>query len=76
MPDECDIDSGYSLDGNLNGIPDECDHAGDLNCDQLLNMFDIDPFVLVLLSSPPARSRPSPISSRTATLTSPQCWGS
>jgi hypothetical protein len=50
IPDECDIASGASLDANRNGVPDECESGllGDLNCDGLVNAFDIDPFVLAL----------------------------
>ncbi len=50
VPDHCDIASGFSQDLNGNGIPDECEHyeVGDLNCDGLVNVFDIDPFVLAL----------------------------
>jgi hypothetical protein len=50
IPDECDIASGFSQDLNGNGIPDECEYwgIGDLNCDGLVNAFDIDPFVLAL----------------------------
>ncbi len=49
IPDECDIAGGTSLDANGNGIPDECELLrGDLNCDGLVNAFDIDPFVLAL----------------------------
>jgi hypothetical protein len=50
VPDECDIAAGISSDLNQNGIPDECEfqRAGDLNCDGLINVFDIDPFVLAI----------------------------
>ena len=50
LPDECDISAGTSLDANGNGIPDECETGllGDMNCDGLVNAFDIDPFVLAL----------------------------
>jgi hypothetical protein len=49
LPDECDIASGTSLDANGNGIPDECESLlGDMNCDGLINGYDIDPFVLAL----------------------------
>jgi hypothetical protein len=52
VPDECDIAGGMSADDNDNGIPDECELLpGDLNCDGLVNAFDIDPFVLALTSS-------------------------
>ena len=49
-PDDCDIADGTSLDENGNGIPDECEGSllGDLNCDEAVNSFDIDPFVLAL----------------------------
>ena len=48
-PDDCDIADGISLDADDNGVPDECEGlTGDLNCDQLVNAFDIDPFALAL----------------------------
>jgi hypothetical protein len=46
--DATDIAAGTSSDLNQNGIPDECEGLGDLNCDGALNAFDIDPFVLAL----------------------------
>jgi YD repeat-containing protein len=48
--DACDIASGASQDADGDGVPDECETGlrGDLNCDGLLNTFDIDPFVLAL----------------------------
>ena len=39
-------------DRNCNGVPDECDVMGDLNCDGVVNAFDIDPFVLALTNQP------------------------
>ncbi len=50
IPDGCDIADGTSLDADGDGIPDECVQGtpGDLNCDGLVNSFDIDPFVLAL----------------------------
>lgn len=50
IPDECDIAQGTSADSNSNGVPDECEeqHLGDLNCDNLVNYDDIQPFVLAL----------------------------
>jgi hypothetical protein len=48
IADSQDIASGYSTDFNGNGVPDECDGLGDLNCDDALSAFDIDPFVLAL----------------------------
>lgn len=49
VPDTCDIDQGTSTDHNGNGIPDECEISpGDLNCDGVVNNFDIDAFVLAL----------------------------
>ena len=52
MLDACDIAGGTSQDADGNGIPDECEGLtrGDLNCDGQLNLFDIDPFVLALVS--------------------------
>ena len=49
VPDECDIASGNSADCNCNGVADECEGLGDLNCDGVLNAFDIDPFVELLI---------------------------
>ena len=40
-----------TLDANGNGIPDVCELPGDLNCDGVINNFDIDPFVLALTSA-------------------------
>ena len=51
IPDECDIAAGTSADADGNGVPDECELPGDLNCDGLVNSFDIDPFVLALTDS-------------------------
>ncbi|GEM_PF-1760313 len=54
VPDECDIAGGESLDTDNDGVPDECAAAallGDLNCDGVVNVFDIDPFVLALTDS-------------------------
>ncbi|TWT45129.1 hypothetical protein RAS1_15510 [Phycisphaerae bacterium RAS1] len=49
IPDECDIAGGGSADGNGNGVPDECEQVlGDLNCDGVVNVLDINPFVLAL----------------------------
>ena len=54
VPDECDIACGISQDANGNGVPDECElRRGDLNCDSSIDSFDVDPFVLVLISGPP-----------------------
>ena len=52
VPDQCDIDDGTSLDLNESGIPDECEsyEIGDMNCDGVLNAFDIDPFALAVSS--------------------------
>jgi hypothetical protein len=41
MPDYLDIENGYSLDENNNGIPDECDCTGDINGDGAVNVTDI-----------------------------------
>ncbi|MGE3181330.1 MAG: hypothetical protein AB7N71_06850, partial [Phycisphaerae bacterium] len=46
---EYDSVSGGSEDGNQNGVPDECEQlVGDLNCDGVLSVSDIGPFVLAL----------------------------
>ena len=50
LPDECDIADGTSEDVNGNGMPDECEQPGDLNCDGVIDNFDIDPFVLAVTS--------------------------
>ncbi|MBK8913464.1 MAG: hypothetical protein IPM64_02485 [Phycisphaerales bacterium] len=47
--DACDILLGISQDANANQRPDECE-KGDMNCDGIVNNFDIDPFVLAILS--------------------------
>ena len=47
VPDECDLAAGTSLDVDDTGVPDECE-VGDVNCDGLVNAFDIDPFVVAL----------------------------
>ena len=49
--DVCDIAAGVSADVNGNGVPDECEGPGDLNCDGVVNADDIDPFVLALVSA-------------------------
>lgn len=45
-PDNCDIASGYSLDINTNGVPDECEHIcyPDCNADGALNLSDFGCF--------------------------------
>ncbi|MFH1747309.1 MAG: hypothetical protein ABIG44_09735 [Planctomycetota bacterium] len=51
--DSEDIASGGSADENSNGIPDECEFTlGDLNCDDNVNSYDIDGFVLAVSSYP------------------------
>ncbi len=48
-PDECDIADGTSSDDDGDGVPDECQlPRGDLNCDGLIDFFDLDPFVLAI----------------------------
>ena len=37
-----------SADANLDGIPDECEVVGDVNCDGNVDLADINPFVLYL----------------------------
>jgi len=51
VPDVDDIDGGASTDFNNNGVPDECEGLGDLNCDGTVDLFDIDPFVLAMTSA-------------------------
>ncbi len=50
VADHADIWLGTSLDEDGDGVPDECVTVapGDMNCDGVLNVFDIDPFVLAL----------------------------
>ena len=49
VPDDCDISDGTSTDLNGNGRPDECEALGDLNCDGVVDLVDIDAFVLAIL---------------------------
>lgn len=50
VPDECDIAAGNSPDVNGNGIPDECEVVlGDLNCDDVVDLLDVAPFVQALV---------------------------
>ncbi|MFH1745777.1 MAG: dockerin type I domain-containing protein [Planctomycetota bacterium] len=46
--DSDDIANGTSTDFNANGIPDECDGPGDMNCDGAVNSYDIDGFICAL----------------------------
>jgi hypothetical protein len=47
------LTGSFNNDVNGNGVPDDCEHAaGDLNCDGLINGYDIDPFVTALISAP------------------------
>ena len=48
LHDSVDIADGTATDVNCNGLPDECEGVGDVNCDGLVNLFDVDPFVLAL----------------------------
>ena len=48
MGDSIDIATGTSTDLNHDGIPDECEDLGDVNCDGSVNFGDINPFVLAL----------------------------
>jgi hypothetical protein len=51
VPDECDITAGTSSDANGDGVPDECTlPRGDMNCDGVVDVFDIDPFVTALVA--------------------------
>lgn len=49
--DPLEIIQGDATDLNGNGVLDECDGLGDLNCDGTTNNFDIDAFVLALTSA-------------------------
>jgi hypothetical protein len=48
VADAVDLANGTSTDVNNNGIPDECESVGDLNCDGVTDFGDINPFVLYL----------------------------
>ena len=48
VPDPQDIANGTLHDFNHDGIPDECEGLGDLNCDDRTDFNDINPFVLAL----------------------------
>lgn len=48
VDDPDDILGGWSLDLNGNQKPDECEPIGDLNCDDLKDFADINPYVLAL----------------------------
>ncbi len=53
QPDECEIAAGTAPDVNGNGIPDGCEASpGDMNCDGVVDFFDIDPFLLALFDPP------------------------
>ncbi len=47
--DSTDLSNGTSSDLNGNDIPDECDGLGDLNCDDALDAFDLEPFIQALV---------------------------
>ncbi len=50
--DRCDIASGVSADLNTNGVPDECECTPcDTNCDGMIDAFDIEPFIELLIGS-------------------------
>jgi cytochrome c peroxidase len=49
IPDDCDIQSGTCTDVNNNTVPDLCEHLGDLNQDNVVDLLDIGGFVAVLL---------------------------
>ena len=50
VADHADIATGTSADVDGSGVPDECEQGllGDMNCDGMLDTFDIDPFVVAL----------------------------
>jgi murein tripeptide amidase MpaA len=54
--DAGDLGAGSVVEAGVDGVTishNFCEHQlGDLNCDGLLNVFDIDPFVLALTSAP------------------------
>ncbi len=48
VPDAQDI-AGGAWDDNANGVPDVCEQIpGDMNCDDVVNFADLNPFVLVV----------------------------
>jgi hypothetical protein len=49
--DTDDITAGTMTELNGNGIPDQCELLGDVNCDGELSFDDINPFVMALLDS-------------------------
>ncbi|MBN2447385.1 MAG: hypothetical protein JXO22_11695 [Phycisphaerae bacterium] len=48
--DDIDLSTGTSTDVNGSGVPDECEHLGDTNCDGSTDVFDIDSFVMAIIS--------------------------
>ena len=58
MPDPDDIESGTSLDENLNDIPDECELFGDFNGDSRLDLRDYQGFQLCY--GAPSADQPGP----------------
>lgn len=52
MDDTIDLANDEALDANLNGVLDSCEvvsNTGDVNCDGLINILDVDAFILGLL---------------------------
>ena len=49
--DACELATGTATDVNGNGLPDDCEGLGDLNCDGATDFFDIDPFVLAVIDA-------------------------
>src|SRR6185369_15683816 len=51
IDDVLDIANDELLDANNNGVLDSCEvvSTGDLNCDNLVNVLDINPFILAVL---------------------------
>jgi hypothetical protein len=41
-PDPCDFSSGYSLDLNMNSLPDECDNLGDNDASDKVDLLDLE----------------------------------
>jgi subtilisin family serine protease len=51
LPDLADITAGTSTDANGNGVPDECEPMlGDMDCNYVVDLNDVAPFVLALMS--------------------------
>jgi serine protease AprX len=51
LPDLLDLTAHTSTDANANGVPDECEPMlGDMDCNYVVDLKDVAPFVLALMS--------------------------